>query len=67
MGKHKTALTALLGFGLAILVWLGAAWDDLMGLRNISSSYLPAAALFIVFLFSLGINPLLRRSSGVPG
>lgn len=61
MERRKTALTTLIGFGLAMLVWLGAAWDDLMGLGNISNSYLPAAALFIVFLFSLGINPLLRR------
>ena len=60
MSTRKTAITVLAGFGLAVLIWVGAVWDDLMNLGNISSSYLPGAALFTIFVFSLGVNPLLR-------
>lgn len=61
MKGRRSVLTALAGFALAVFVWLAAAWDDLLGLENISNCYLPGAALFIVFLFGLCINPLLRR------
>ena len=37
--SRKTILTALVGFGLAMLIWLWAAWDDLLGLGNQSNSY----------------------------
>ena len=54
-------LTGLVGFALAVLIWIGAVWDDLLALGNISRSYLPAAALLVVFLLGVAVNPLLRR------
>ncbi|MBC8867825.1 MAG: hypothetical protein H8E44_00315, partial [Planctomycetes bacterium] len=63
--RHATLLRTVIAVGIgligAVLIWVVTPWNNnYFGLSELSGSYLPTGALFLLFILALGVNPLLR-------
>jgi len=58
----RIAVAAVLGLIGAVLIWVVTPYNNnYYGLSELSASYLPTGALFLLMILILGVNPLCRR------
>ncbi|MBN1868847.1 hypothetical protein JW916_16330 [Candidatus Sumerlaeota bacterium] len=61
MSRRRVASACLLGLLGSLFIWIATPYHNfVINGSFISDSFLPIAALFVMFVFVLGLNPLLR-------
>ncbi|MBN1674567.1 MAG: hypothetical protein JXR37_26205 [Kiritimatiellae bacterium] len=61
-GKTRVLSPILIGLAGAVFIWFITPYNNfVLGNAYISDDFMPVAALFVVLVLVLGVNPLLRR------